>query len=173
MEQGELLEFLHQQLLLALAQGIEQEIGDRLTKLKKSKNYAPIAQQFIPGLQLYYCQGMSLKEIAPLLGMTSWDQARRVLNPGDLLSKIRTLTLQQLLDSILKKAKDKGLTKIPPEPNYLKTLLEQVEAFADEEIFQEAAAEIRTGNNRSMKSLYAQQLRLYFEQYTSSYIRSK
>lgn len=93
MEQWELLEFLNQQLLLALAQGIEQEIGDRLTKLKKSKNYAPIAQQFIPGLQLYYCQGMSLKEIAPLLGMTSWDQARRVLNPGDLLSKIRTLTL--------------------------------------------------------------------------------
>ena len=172
-EQGELLEFLHQQLLLALAQGIEQEIGDRLTKLKKSKKYAPIAQQFIPGLQLYYCQGLSLKEIAPLLGMTSWDQARRVLNPGELLSKIRTLTLQQLLDSILKKAKEKGFTKIPPEPNYLKTLLEQIEACADEEIFQEAAAEIRTGNNRSMNSLYAQQLRLYFEQYLSSYIRSK
>jgi hypothetical protein len=97
--------------------------------------------------------------------MTSWDQARRVLNPGDLLDKVRELTVQQVLDRTLEKAKDKGLSQIPPEPDYLKTLLEQIEAFADAEIFQEAAEEIRAGKNRSMNSLYAQQLRLYFEQH--------
>ena len=116
-----------------------------LPSYKKSKRYAPLASQFTVGLQLYYCQGESLREIAPQLGMTSWDRARRVLNPGGLLSKVRTLCLQKLLDSILEKASEKGLTEIPPKIEYLKVLGEQVEAFADREVFQEAAAEIRSG----------------------------
>ena len=164
-EEQELLEFLHQQFKLSLVSALDQEIRTSIAKLQKSKRYAPLAQQFIPGLQLYYCQGKSLKEIAPQLGMTSWDQARRVLNPGGLSSRVRASCVQQLLDSILKKASEKGLTKIPPEPDYLKTLAELIEAFADEEVFQEAAAEIKTGKNRSLKSLYAQQLRLYLQQH--------
>jgi hypothetical protein len=164
-EQRELMEFLHEQLKLALAGAIEQEIRASITKLEKSKTYAPLAKQFIPGLQLYYCQGLSLKEIAPKLGMSSWAQARRVLNPGDLLTKVRGSCVQQVLDRTLEKAKDKGLTKIPPEPNYLKTLLEQIKAFTDEEVFSSAVEEIQAGKNREMNSLYAQQLRLYFEQH--------
>jgi hypothetical protein len=31
------------------------------------------------------------------------------------------LTVQQLLNKILEKAKEMGLTKIPPAPDYLKT----------------------------------------------------
>ena len=158
-EQREFLESLHTLLSLALTKAIKQEIGDRITWLQRSRKYATFAQKLIPGLQLYYSQGMSLKDIAPNLGMTSWDQARRVLNPAELLSKVRTLTVQQLLDSILKKAEEMGLTKLPPEPNYLKTLAEQIEAFADTEIFQQAAEEIRAGKNRSMNSVYAQRLR--------------
>lgn len=166
LEQQEIVEFLHQQVRLALVAAIAQEIRDRIATLQKSKNYASFAQKFLTGLQLYYCQGLSLKEIAPKLGMTSWDQARRVLNPGELLGKVRTLTVQQLLDRMLHKARELGLTKIIPEPDYLKSLAEQIEAFVDEEIFQEAAAEIRAGKSRSMDSFYAQQLRFYFQKYT-------
>ena len=72
----------------------------------------------------------------------------------------------KLLEKILEKARKLGLTKIIPEPDYLNPLAEQIEAFVDEEIFQEAAAEIMAGKSRSMDSLYAQQLRLYFEKYT-------
>ena len=165
LEERELLEFLHNSLWLALREGIEQEICTRINKLEKSQKYAFFAQKFIPGLQLYYCQGLSLSKIAPQLGMTSWDQARRVLNPGDLLSKIRTLTVQQLFDKILNLIKSKVLAKIPLEPDYLKTLLKVIEAFVDEEIFQEAAAEIKAGKNRSLDSLYAQQLRIYCQQH--------
>jgi hypothetical protein len=152
------LQFLHQQLQLALVSGLEQEIEASIAKLQKSQRYAPLASQFTVGLQLYYCQNKSLKEIAPQLGMTSWDQARRVLNPGELLSKVRTACLQKLLDSILKKASEKGLTEIPPKIEYLKVLGEQVEAFTDREVFQEAVAEIKSGKNRSLDSLYAQHL---------------
>ena len=164
-EQQELLQFLHKQFQVALGRAIAQEMRTTLAKLQKSKRYAPLASQYLPGLQLYYCQGKSLKEIVPQLGMTSWDQARRVLNPGDLLSRVRASCTHQLLERILKKASEKGLTKLPPEPDYLKTLAEQIEAFADEEVFQEAAAEIKTGKNRSLNSVYAEQLRFYFKQH--------
>lgn len=159
-EQREILEFLHEQLKLALVESIKQEISDRLTELQKSRKYAPLAHQFIPGLLLYYCEGMSLKDIVPKLGMSSWDQARRILNPGELLSKVRTRTLQLVIEKTLEKARVMGLTEIPPKLEYLKTIIEQIEAFADGEIFQKAAEEIRAGKNRSFDSLYAQELRL-------------
>lgn len=165
-EQQEILEFLHQQLKSALIQSIEQEISACLAKLEKSKSYAIFAQRFIPGLQLYYCQGMSLKAIVPLLEMSSWDQARRVFNPGELINNIRARTVEKILDSTIAKAQEKGLTQIPPEPEYLKTLTEQIELFADVEIFKEAAEEIRAGKNRQMNSLYARQLRVYFSKIT-------
>jgi hypothetical protein len=167
MEQQEFLEFLRQQLQIALADAIEQGIAAHLQQLENSRKYAAFASSFIAGLQRYYCQGMSLREIAPQLGMSSWDQARRVLNPGELLSKIRSLTLQQLFDQTLKKAQAQGLVSASPEPSYLKALAEQIEAFTDTEIFAEAATEIKAGKSRLMKSEYAQQLKRYFAQHAA------
>ncbi|HEY9658392.1 MAG TPA: hypothetical protein V6C65_08065, partial [Allocoleopsis sp.] len=165
-EERELLGFVQQQLQIAFGNAVKQEIDRCITRLESSRRYAPFAQKFIPGLQLYYNQGMSLKEIAPVLGMTSWDQARRILNPGELLTAVRTSTVQELLSQILAKAQEKGLTSDSPDPDYLKTLAEQIEAYVDEEIFRAAVEEIRAGKNRSMDSIYAQQLRLYFEQHS-------
>jgi hypothetical protein len=163
LEQQELLAFFEEQLKTALGQAIEKGVGDRIAALENGR-YAPFAAKFVPGLQQYYEQGLSLKEIAPQLGMTSWDQARRILNPGDLLNTVRSLTLQQVLECVLDKANQMGLTALPPEPDYLKTLMEHIEAFADAEVFREAAEEIRVGKNRLMQSLYAYSLRLFFEQ---------
>lgn len=163
-EEQEFLEFLHQQLGIALAHAIEQTLQAQITQLQKSKRYAPFASCFIPGLRLYYYEGLSLKDIGLQLGMSSWDQTRRILNPGELLSKTRLLTVQQLLEPILEKAQSQGFVSMPPEPSYLKTLAEQIEAFVDAEIFAEAASEIKAGKNRSMDSVYAQQLKRYLEQ---------
>ncbi|EAW43657.1 hypothetical protein N9414_15272, partial [Nodularia spumigena CCY9414] len=134
-----------------------------IAKLKTSRSYAPLAHKYLPGLQLYYCECRTLKDIVELLSMTSWDQTRRILNPGELLSKVRTLTVQKLLDTVLEKAHTKGLTSIPPEPEYLKTLAEQIENFVDVEVFIEAGEEIRASKNRSLDSLYAQKLRNYLQ----------
>ena len=163
LEQQELLLFFHQQLDLALNAAIAKELRDRVAMLERSKKYAPLATQFIPGLRLYYGQGLSLKEIAPMLGMSSWDQARRVLHPGDLLSKVRALTVQRVLDRLLEQAQQKGFAQTPPEPNYLRTLAEQVEAIADQDIFQAAVEEMRVGQCRSFNSIYAQQLRVHLD----------
>lgn len=159
-EQQEFLDSLQQQLQLAVSEGIELEIQNCINQLKKSKKYAPLAGQFIPGLRLYYVEGLSLKDIAPRLGMSSWDQARRILNPGELLRLVRSRVVQKLLDISLEKAQNLGLSSTPPEPDYLTMVLEQIEAFADREVFQEASDELRAGKNRAMNSVYAAQLRL-------------
>ncbi len=163
-EQQDFLRFLHEHLYLTLTETIKQQVEANIQKLQKSNKYASFAAKYIQGLRLYYFQAMSLKDIAPELEMTSWDQARRILNPGELLSKVRAKTVEQMLESILKLAAEKGLTKIPPEPNYLITLTEQIESYVDGEIFQEAAEEIRTGKNRTMNSTYAKQLRCFIEE---------
>ena len=162
-EEQEFVYLFHEQMKLALDIAIKSEIRALITKLEKSKNYAPFAPQLIPGLKLYYCEQLSLKDITPKLGMSSWDQARRILNPGELLNKVRISTVKQFLNSILEKASEKGLTKNPPEPEYLKTLLIHIEEFCDRQIFTEAAEEIRAGKNRSLDSFYAEQLRLYLQ----------
>jgi hypothetical protein len=164
LEQQEWLAFLHQQLQVTLVTAIDQAIQAHLTKLTQSKKYAPYAPKFLAGLQQYYRQGLSLKELAPQLGMTSSDQARRVLNPGELLSQVRAQTVQQMLEQLLAKAQAQGLATMPPAPEYLKTLAEQIEAFVDAEIFQAAVTELKAGKNRAMTSPYAEHLTLYFAQ---------
>jgi hypothetical protein len=165
-EQQEILVFFYTQLKAALIHSIQQEISARITYLKKSKGYATFADQFIPGLELYYREGIALKEIADLLKMSGWAQARRILNPGELINSVRTLTIRQVLDQMLKKAEEKGLTPLPPKPDYLENLVRHIEALADAEIFQEAFEEIQVGKNRLMKSVYAQQLCSYLEECT-------
>lgn len=167
-EQQELLAFFHGQLQVALVDAIEHEMCDRIKTLKKSKGYAAFAHQLIPGLHLYYSQGISLKEAASILGMSNWAQARRILNPGELIGSVRRLTVRQVLTRMLQKAQEKGLTEIPPQPDYLESLVEQIEAFADAEIFQKAFEEIQAGKNRVMGSVYAQQLCIYLGKHTKA-----
>jgi hypothetical protein len=163
-EQQEILSNLHQQLVKAFNKSLEKGIESRISNLKKSKNYSPFVSKFLLGLRSYYVEAKSLKDIASELEI-SWDKARRIFNPGDLLSQIRTLTVQQLLDYLLKLAQNKGLVTDATDPNYLTNLTQQIEAFADSEIFQEAASEIRAGKSRNFESPYAQTLKKYLEKH--------
>ena len=162
-EESALLAMFHTQLMAALKESLQQSLTARIAKLKKSKKYGPFADKFALGLQHYYQEGLSLKEIAPLLGMSSWDQARRILNPGDFLNGVRSRTIQQFLDHVLVIVKQKDLAPWPPSPDYLQQLSEQLEAFADDEIFQAAATEMKAGSHRNLNSVYAQQLLLILD----------
>ena len=157
-EEQDFLDFLQQQLYASLDSAIEQAIQNKIAKLKKSKKYAPFVSSFARGILRYYREGIPLKEIGVELGTSNWDQTRRILNPGELLSKVRASTIQKLLAPILEKAQEKGLASTPVEPSYLKNLMEQLEAFVDTEVFAEAASEIKAGKNRSLDSEYAQHL---------------
>lgn len=163
-EQQELQDFCTQQFLECLQQSIEQGFRDRINTVLKSPRRAAFAPHVKLGLQLLYSQGMSQHAIAQRLGMTQ-SQVSRLLQPAELLSKVRFLTVEKLLHCILKKAEQLGLTTIPPEPDYLSNLMQQLEAFVDEQVFLQALAEIRTIKNGSMTSLYAQNLCQYLENY--------
>lgn len=166
-ETGELREFLDRELLKSLIEAIEQGIGDRVATVQKSRRYAIFANQVIPGLQLLYGQGMSQREIFAKLGMSNQSQVSRILNPNELLSQVRYLTLEKLLTRILNKAQYLGVFYGQPPPEYLKNLIIQVEELIDQKIFNKAAAEMRAGNHQEMKSLYAQQLRCCLNSYHS------
>ncbi|MEO0770326.1 MAG: hypothetical protein AAFY72_13000 [Cyanobacteria bacterium J06649_4] len=159
-EESALMAMFHHQLMAALKESLQQSLTARIAKLKKSKKYGPFADKFAVGLQYYYREGRSLKEIAPLLGMSSWDQARRILNPGEFLNGVRSRTIQQFLDQVLATVQQKSLAPWPPSPSYLEQLSEQLEAFADAEIFQAAATEMKAGSHRNLNSIYAKQLLL-------------
>lgn len=163
-EEREFLDFLQQQLAIALTQAIEQAVKGKISKLKKSKRYSPFAAVYSKGLQRYYQEGLSLKDIGAQLGMNNWDQTRRILNPGELLSQVRQLTAQQLLAPILKAAQAKGLATTPADPTYLRTLMEQIEAFIDSKLFTEATSEIKAGKSRSLDSDYAKALLQHLNQ---------
>ena len=166
LERQEFLAFLQEQFDQVLQQAIATGIEQRLVMLRNSNHYRKFVARFIPGLQYYYFQSLSLKQIAPLLDMSSRDQTRRILNPGELVNSVRTHAVQSLLNIVLIKAKALGLTEIPPRPDYLRNLIEQVEAFVDEVTFTKAAAEIQRGTDRSLSSIYAQHLRRYLSQHS-------
>ena len=161
LEEDEMIQLLHKYLTIALDKSLTSVLENKAKELAKSKRYREFADKFSEGLRLYYVEAQSLKEIAPQLGMSSWDQARRILNPGNILNKVRSLTVEILLEKLLKLAQDKGIIDKSPTSDYLSSLSQQLETFVDKEIFNEAAAEIRSGKNRSFNSPYAQKLKQY------------
>lgn len=165
-EQQEILQLLQERLNSALAEAIRIKVKAKLQKLQNSRRYAPFAPQYLQGLRLYYCEATSLREIAPILGMTSWNQAKRILDPGKLLSQVRAKTQESILRSILELAAARGFTSIPPKANYFKALADEVESYIDGEIFREANEEIKTGRNRRMNSAYAEAIRSYLQDLT-------
>ena len=164
-ENKEFIEFLQKKLNLILTDAIEREINNKIYQLRKSKKYRMFAEQYVQGLQLYYCEKLSLREIAPKLNMKSWDRARRILNPGKLLSDVRSFTKHKIISEILQKAQEKKLFFGSPSQEYIKRIAQEVECFTDTEIFKEAAEEIRAGKNRTMNSIYAQKLKIYLQKH--------
>ena len=163
-EERELIDFLQREFLSALVTSIETVIENQIARLEKSTRYAPFAAKFLPGLELYYCQGMSIFEIMSRLEIESRDRAKRILKLKDSLDKVKFLTEQRLLDSILVQAQKMGLATIPPEPNYLNNLIEDVENFVKTEFYLEAAAELFAGKTSLRNSLYARQICFYLNE---------
>ena len=160
-EEREWIDFLHREFLSVLTQNIETEIQNWIARLEKSSWYAPFAQKFLPGLELYYCQGMSVSEIVSRLGLKNKDRAKRILNLKGSIDKVKFLTEKKLLDSILVQAQKMGFATIPPAPNYLNNLVRSVENFVKTEFYLEAAAELFDGKKSLRKSLYAEQVCIY------------
>lgn len=145
-----------------LDQAIEQALHEKVTSMQQRPRYAPLAANIIPGLQLFYSQDKSLREIAALLGMNNHTQASRVLDPTNLFYKVRCLTREKLLHLILEKVEILCL-EVAKKPDYLESLGQFIDSFLDSELFQDALAEISTRTAYSKQSVYAQRIRRFLE----------
>jgi hypothetical protein len=152
-EQTEFLRFYRQQFIGCLDQTVEQVTGTRFGHLQRKNS--EIAQQFLSALQLFHCQGRSMGEIAPLVGLQAQYQVTRLLKLKEFRADIRQQMLQALRDRTLEKARAYA------DPNHLQRLDQQVEVALNEQItavMQEAETEASVAKNRSSSSLLAQRL---------------
>lgn len=161
----EVRDFCRHNLLICLDWGIEKGLSEHILNLRQRPRYAVFASKVIPILRLVYCQNQSQSEVATALGMANQSQVSRVLNPTTLVNKVRRLTVTKFLRMLSSQVSTLNLAAPSTDPDYLKNLMQHIEVFVDAEIFQAAAAEIKTARTRSMNSLYAQQLRHYIETY--------
>lgn len=163
-EYESILNFLREKQNYALEYGVQQGIEDKLNHLQKSCHKIH-ASQFIPSLKLMYCDGASQDFICEKLNFPNQSLVKSILAPKELAHQIRFRTIEKLLDLILVKAEELGLTSLAPMPNYLSNLMKNIELLVDQEIFEIAIQELQTQKkNCVLNSLYAQKLRQYLNQ---------
>jgi hypothetical protein len=149
----EFLTFYREQFLKCLEQAIEQVICDRLAYLQRKQNQT--AQAFLQALHLFHCQGQSMGEIAPQIGLQAQFQVTRLMKLKEFRASVRSKLLQMLLQSVIDKAKTYAT------PLHLHQLNQQIAAALDEDIaviMQQSEAEAAVAKHCPLKSLFAQRL---------------
>jgi len=152
-EQIDFLAFYRQQFIDCLDQALAKVTRDRLTSLQR-KDFQQ-AQQFLMALHLFHCQGQSMGEIAPLIGLQAQYQVTRLLKLKDFRALVRQTMIETLLPCILEKA------IAHTDPERLQALDQQVESALNEQIsqlIQEVETEGTKSKNLPFKSLFAKRL---------------
>jgi hypothetical protein len=157
LEQQELQEFCQQQLFECLDKAIKQGIADHISKQNKSRGYACLAHLIKPILHLIYCEAKSQAKIAQQFDISP-TRLTHLVHPTNLLKNIRRQTVNMLLEQVLEKAKKFGYVQFPLQPDDFDYLMQQLEAYADEQVFQQAFTELKSSKKSAMESVYAQRL---------------
>ena len=158
-EEREFLQFYRQQFLSCLDESIESVTQNRFRQLKGKKSLK--AEQFLTALELFHCQGKSMGEIAPLLGLKAQYQVSRLLKLKEFRADVRQKMLQQLRERTLAKATNYAA------PHQLEQLEQKVEVALEEQIgqvMQSAEAEASIAHNSSPASLFAKYLCRYLDE---------
>ena len=149
----EFLQFYRQELIECLDRSLNEVIRHRLNALQRQNPL--MAPQFIRALNLYYCQGQSMGEIATQIGLKAQYQVTRFLKLKQFRADVRQLLLTSLLKSVLERViTATNLTDI-------KNLEEKISIALDEQvtaIIQEAEAESTLAKCSPLNSLFARRL---------------
>ena len=156
-EHNEFMNLYRQEVIESLDQAISQVVDDFIAKIQR-KN-AAIKEYFITALHLFHCQGQSMSQIAPQVGLKKQYEVSRLLKISELRADIRQKLLLILRDRVLKLAKNFAKSES------LQNLDEQIESILDEEIseiFQKAESEVKNPTrNQPLRSLLACRLCYY------------
>lgn len=138
-EQLEFLQQYQQQLNRCLSDSLEQVLQSWITKLRHK------AAAFLTALSLFYCRGMAMGEIAPLVGLEAQFQVTRLLKLKTFRADVRHHLLEQLRHSVL------HLAQAYAHPDRLQRLDQEIDALLDAQIE-------RVVEGRPIQSLFAQRL---------------
>ncbi len=146
--QTEFLNSYRQQFLSCLDEAIAFVTEEQVRKLQDKD--ALKAQKFITALQLFYCQGLSMGEIASSLNLQAQFHVSRLLKLKSFRADIQQQFFLRLRDRVINEAK--AYTDL----ERLQALKGQIEEALDEQItkvFQDAAKEASTATNTRNQTL--------------------
>ncbi len=156
-EHSEFLAFYQTQFLECLDQAIAHSIGVALKRLQQKRSASD--QAFLTAIHLLHCQGQSMAEIAPQIGLKKQYEVTRLLTLTDLRADIRQRSLLLLRDRVIDKA------KLYATIETLQQLDQRVEQVLNEQIsnvIEEAESEAKSPvRNQPFRSLFARRLCLY------------
>ncbi len=156
-EQIEFIKLYQTQFIECLDKAISQVLNDFIFKLQRKRSSAE--QSFITALHLFHCQGQSMTQIAPQIGLKKQYEVTRLLKLNELRVDIRQHLLVMLRDRVLDTA------KLFADSERLQSLERQVELILDEQIsgiIQEAESEAKNPiRDRPLRSLLARRLCRY------------
>ena len=138
-----------------LAQAVEQTLTQRLASLKKKRQGATKADQFLQALTLFYCNSQPMKEIAVAIGLRDQPSVSRLLKRDALKADIRRQVLAGMLQSV------RELAETTRSPTRLQDLDQQIATYLEPYVERIIAADQREGytsKHRQMTSAYATQL---------------
>lgn len=124
-ESDEQLEFL-QQYQQQLGQCLEQSLNQVLQAWSARLHQRTTA--FLTALRLFYCRGMTMGEIAPLVGLEAQYQVTRLLKLKAFRADVRHHLLEQLRHSVLHLAQEYA------HPDRLQRLDQEIDTLLDAEI---------------------------------------
>ena len=162
-EQIEFIKLYQTQFLKCLDQAISKVISDFISNKFKDKR-SSVEQSFITALHLFHCQGQSMTQIAPQIGLKKQYEVTRLLKLNELRADIRQRLLVMLRDRVLDTA------KLFADWERLQSLDRQVELILDEQIsgiISEAESEAKNPiRDRPLRGLLARRLCRYLDRNT-------
>lgn len=161
----EFLQFYQDQFLACVDRAIAQVIPTVLENLQRRRKSE---ESFLNALHLLHCQGQSMSEIAPQVGLKKQYEVTRLLKLAELRADIRQRSLAQLRDQVLDRA------KLYADVDRLQQLEHRVESILDEQlssVIAEAEAEAQSPvRNQPFRSLLARRLCHYLASRKSSHV---
>ena len=158
-EQIEFIKQYQEQFITSLDLAISQVIEEFITRYQRKKSFNQ--QAFTQGLELFHCQGKSMSQIAPEIGLKKQYEVTRLLKLSDLRADIRLKLLIILSQRVIDIAKNFSNTQ------QLQNLDKQIQTILDEQIstiIQEAESEVKNPTrNQPLKNLIARRICDYLD----------
>ncbi|AFY57570.1 hypothetical protein Riv7116_5174 [Rivularia sp. PCC 7116] len=158
-EQLEFIKLYQKEFRDSLDLAISQTIEDFISRFKRKSSLKSAA--FIKGLYLFHCQGKSMSQIAPEIGLKKQYEVTRLLKFKELSTDIRQRLLSILGERVIDTAEHFTNT------SSLKSLEKQVELILDEQIsdiIQEAESEVKSPvRNHPLRNLIARRICSYLD----------